>query len=263
MAAELSVVINGTAERIDAEAFVNALRCSLDILGELDAAISLRRRGILRWAIGVLQRESPAVVSFQAVPMEHAVDISPQVVASYLDGLELLATDGTLPPLFSDDALEALKRLARLTSDGQLSLEVRSGQRSVILRERVAAAVDELIGHTYTATGSVEGTLEMVTVHGQGYFRVYDSIHGWGVPCYFQTQILDTIRSSLGHRVVVNGTVRNDRMGKPLNMRVESLEIFPQEADLPTPVQLRGIAKGMTQGRSAEDYLREIRGDRT
>ena len=261
--AELSVVVEGAEEDIDAELFVDAIRYSLEILGELDAAISLRRRGTLRWSLGVLSHASTAVVSLRAVPTEIDVDFSPQVVASYLDGLELLDRDGGLPPLFSEAALEATKRLSRLTSDGRATLHLRQAERSVVIRERVAAAVDELIGQTYTAVGSIEGTLEMVTIHGPGYFRVYDAIQGWGVACYFQPDILQYVSNGIGHRVTVNGTVRSDRAGKPLSMRVSSLETFPEESELPTPAQIRGIAHGMTEGLSAEDYLREIRGDNT
>ena len=33
------------------------------------------------------------------------------------------------------------------------------------------------------------------------------------------------------------------------------------ESKLPKPSQLRGLAKGMTEGQKAEDYLRELRGE--
>ena len=42
--------------------------------------------------------------------------------------------------------------------------------------------IDELINKSYLSEGSVEGVMEMVTVHENNYFRVYDAIQAGEYP---------------------------------------------------------------------------------
>jgi hypothetical protein len=57
-----------------------------------------------------------------------------------------------------------------------------------------------------------------------------------------------------------------DRDGTREQLIRRAIRIFDNEcahatdADLPTPDEIRGIARGMTDGKRAEDYLREVRG---
>ena len=120
--------------------------------------------------------------------------------------------------------------------------------------------IDELINSSYLSEGSVEGVMEMATVHDNNYFRVYDAIQGWGVPCYFQKDSLDEVAKALGKRVSITGRLRSDRLGKPSAVQVSDIRILGFEP-LPTPSEVRGIAKGMTGGLKAEEYLREVRRD--
>ena len=54
---------------------------------------------------------------------------------------------------------------------------MRSDGKVVEINEHIAATVSDLIGKAYISTGSIEGVLEMVTLHEHTYFRVYDAIH--------------------------------------------------------------------------------------
>ena len=118
--------------------------------------------------------------------------------------------------------------------------------------QRISVNIDELINKSYLSEGSVEGVIEMVTVHDNSYFRVYDAIQGWGVPCYFRQESLDEVRNALGKRVSITGRLRNDRLGKPESVQVSGIRILGLER-LPTPSEIRGIAKGMTGGLKAEE----------
>ena len=125
---------------------------------------------------------------------------------------------------------------------------------------RISVNIDELIDKSYLSEGSVEGVIEMVTVHDNNYFRVYDAIQGWGVPCYFRRESIDDVRNAFGKRVSITGRLRSDRLGKPEAMQVSDIRILGL-GPLPTPSEVRGIAKGMTGGLKAEEYLRRVRLD--
>ena len=120
--------------------------------------------------------------------------------------------------------------------------------------------VDEMVNRYYVSNGSVEGVMEMVTLHENTYFRIYDAIRGWGVPCYFRRESIDDVRNAFGKRVSITGRLRSDRLGKPEAMQVSDIRILGLEP-LPTPSEVRGIATGMTGGLKAEEYLRRVRRD--
>lgn len=258
---EISIIVGGEAEYIVAQDFLAALQNHIEVLGDLDAAISMRRRGTLQWVLGALSYGSPATATLRALPLFEERDYGPEVARAYMDGLQQLLEGKELPPAFSDDALDAIKKLARLSTNGVKAIEVKHGQQVVSLTERIAVNIDDLVGGGYEAIGSIEGTLEMVTLHDQSYFRIYDAIHGMGVPCYFHRELLETVRLGLGKRVFVTGRLRSDRGGKPRSLRVEDIRLPPDTEKLPSPSDLRGLAKGMTEGKLAEDYLRDLRDD--
>jgi hypothetical protein len=259
-ASEIIITVQGETEEVPARGFVEAVSNSLEVLSELDSAISHKRAGTLRWMIGSLTYESPAMVTLRAVPLSEEVDVSAEVAQSFLGGLRVLQEGKSLPPIFSEAALDAVKRLARI-SDGVKAIKIQHKKEVIRITEQLAANIDELVSRTFESVGSVEGRLEMVTIHSQRYFRVYEPVHGRGVVCYFPLELLETVKESLGGRVMVSGRLRSDRFGRPESVTVTDFRVVPDEEKLPKPSVLRGLVKGMTAGEKAEEYLRKLRGD--
>ena len=260
VAAEITISVEGRTPDALVKPFLDAVGNSLQILEDLDTSIAMRRRPTLRWAIVHLRIGSPAVMTLKALPPMTGKDVSQDVVNNYVDGLELLAQGTGLPTFFSDLALNAAKRLADLTRGNERAVIVRTARRSVWVSQQISANVDDLVNRTYVSDGSVEGVVEMITIHDRPYFRIYDATQGWGVPCYFQQEGFEEIRNALGKRASITGRLRSDRLGKPESMQVSDIRVLGLEP-LPTPSEVRGIASGMTGGLKAEEYLRRVRRD--
>ena len=259
-ATEITISVEGRTPDLLAQPFLDAVGNSLQILKDLDASIAMRRRPTLSWTIAHLSIGSPAVITLKALPPMTGKDVSQDVANHYVDGLELLAQGEALPTLFSNDALNTTKRLADLTRGNERVVTVRTAHRSVRVSQRISANIDDLVNRSYDSEGSVEGVIEMVTIHEHTYFRIYDAIQGWGVPCYFRQESIDEVRNALGKRASITGRLRSDRLGKPEAMQVSGIRILGVEL-LPTPSEVRGIASGMTRGLKAEEYLRQVRRD--
>lgn len=258
---EVTISVGPDAGDVPARQFLDAVGHSLSILRELDAAISLKRTGTLRWVLGGLSLGSPATVTLRGVPPAEGRDFGPQVVRALIDGLNQLETEGTAPPSFTHGALEAAGQLGRLRLHPGGRVTVQVLDRAVTVTERISASVRELSAQAFTTMGSIEGTLEMVTIHERRYFRVYDAVHGLGVPCYFAQEQLDNVRAGLGKRVSVSGRMQVNREGDKLLLQVENYRIFPSEEKLPRPGEIRGLVPDLTGGRLSEDYLREMWSD--
>lgn len=261
VSSDVTFIVGREEEEIPARSFIDTIEHGLSILWELDSTISLKRRGTLRWVIGELSLRSPATVTLRAIPPAEGRDFSHEVARAYIEGMHQLETEGTAPPLFTDDALDAAGKLGRIQSFLGGRIKIKALDREVTVTERVSASVSELAAHTYTTKGSIEGALDMVTLHGRRYFRVYDAVSGVGVPCYFPPEELENVRAGLGRRVSVIGRARVNRQGDKLSLQVEKFRIFPPEKELPKPSDIRGLVPDMTEGRPSEDYVRDLWND--
>ena len=130
-AAEITVSVEGQTQDLLAQPFLDAIGRSLDILRDLDASIAMRRRPTLSWTIAYMHIGSPAVMTLRALSPPTGKDVSQDVVNHYVDGLELLAQGERFPEFFSEDALNAAKRLADLTRGNERVVIVRTTTRSV------------------------------------------------------------------------------------------------------------------------------------
>jgi len=94
-----------------------------------------------------------------------------------------------------------------------------------------------------TVHGSIEGTVEAINVHQRThYFNLYDSLTGSRVQCNFGAAIpLDQVKAALRRRAVVYGLVRYRQSGLAHDIAVEAINVLPEDGDLPTAAQVRGI----------------------
>jgi len=262
---EITIIVEGELEDVPARSFVQAAQNFLILLRDLDINISHRSQGSIRWVIGKLHKGSPAEFSYRAVIPTRGTDYGAEIIRDCFEGLESLSEGKRPPTAFRQRALTAARNLASVRSHaGIKSVRMQSNGRSMTITAKIVAGVDELLQQSFEAVGSIEGFLETFTVHDQRMFRVYDAIYNRGIECFFTPEVFQKVDKEiklddLPVRVIVTGHVRSDPFGKPEAMKVSQMRVFPKESDLPTPSQMRGIAKGMTEGQKAEDYLRKIR----
>ena len=102
------------------------------------------------------------------------------------------------------------------------------------------SGVDELIGTVSAAIGSVEGTLEALTIHKTTAFSVYDAITARRVPCNCSREILNKAMEHFGKRVSVSGEIKFNVQGEVISIKVS--EFLPLgEGSLPQAKDVRGL----------------------
>jgi hypothetical protein len=122
----------------------------------------------------------------------------------------------------------------------------------------------QLIPESYTTVGSVEGTLEAISVHRKKVFVVYEELFGKAVTCEFSgLDVLEKAKSSLGERVRVSGIVSRNSKSEPRKvslMRAGDFQVFGSELKiLPFP-SLAGTDPNLTATIDTREYVRRIRG---
>ncbi len=188
-------------------------------------------------------------------------DHAPAVGEAVLSGIEQLEGNKGRPPTFSDEALEATKRLAHLrVRSGITGLSLvgsnadpKKEKKALALTERAAATVDDIIGPKYTAPGTVEGTLQAIHSRGELYFAIYDSIWGGRVKCDIPEALKRKALDAFDQRVLVRGIVSTDASGHPRQVKVEHIEALPDRDQLPQSI--RGLDPDYTAGLDVADYV--------
>lgn len=109
------------------------------------------------------------------------------------------------------------------------------------LSNNLVAHVDELIGAASVAVGSLEGTLEAVTIHDTVAFSIYDAITNHRVECKCDREILDlAITRHFGKRVSVSGLVSYNVQGDATSIKVDDVQALGN-AYLPQANDIRGL----------------------
>ena len=123
----------------------------------------------------------------------------------------------------------------------------------------IVTTTNQLIGYSYKSFGSVEGTLEMISIHKPARFNVYHSITLHAVRCNLKEEAIEKVREALGRRVVVSGLVSYNTKHEPKRVEVEELEIIPREDELPTIDEFIGSDPSYIGEMTTEEYIRSIR----
>lgn len=243
--------------------FTSAISDLSDILYEVD--LSLSGRETIQWGIRSLRSKDKAIEAIPRVLHKDCADKSSIIVPTVLRGMRLIRQKAMRPDHFSDDALVSAKDLSMVMNGFVRKIAITGSVnghlgRPVFLNSQVALHVEKVIGPRYTTLGSVEGTLEMISVRRYSQFGIRHSLTDRSIKCRFDDEMLEKVKAALGKRVIAEGIVHYNAQHEPVRVDVEWIRTFDQESELPSIEDIGGSDPDFTEGMTTEDYLRSIRG---
>lgn len=262
MARQLHITIEGKLGQIPFNTLATMARNSCDILQELDNVISAKPSGSMEWFVSGISTEASLTVTIEPKSKLRDVDYSPKVAELFVDGWAHIQKEHTTPPYFSDYGLRKTYRIAKtLRKNGAKAIKVEDIERkaSGLIKADVADSLKKLISIRYQEIGSVEGTLEIISVHGSPRITIYHSITRRSVNCKFTPKLLQIAKEGLGNRVIAYGMVYSNYVYEPVKVDADRIEIMPEEKELPTTKDLHGIVPDFTGDMKTEDYIRSLR----
>jgi len=257
--ANVRLIIEGTPGTITLKAFIDAIENWLNILKDVDAAISKVPSGSLDWvvtelAVGSLQ------LAVEPLSRVEGKNFGPVVARNAVAGIGQIERVGTTPPYWSHASLtHARKMLKTIGSCGVSGIQATYQSDTEHASARASANIDLLLPTTRTSLGSVEGIMETISIHGSPKFVVYQDATNKAVSCAFSQTWLESAKEALGRRVSVAGVVHWNRKDEPVRVDVEDLRIMTSRGQLPPIVQLAGSVPDLTGGLTTEEYIRRIR----
>jgi len=106
---------------------------------------------------------------------------------------------------------------------------------------------------------AVDGRLEQVDIHDDAkQFKIYDL--DYVIECNFPESLLEQVKNALGRHVEAYGLCSfhaGERF--PYKVDVEKMRVFPPSEELPSFEDVHGIMPALPDGKSSEDFVRELR----
>ena len=110
------------------------------------------------------------------------------------------------------------------------------------------------------AVGTLKGRLGRANASGSHAFRIQPFIGPEDVKCVFPSGKTEEFRRALGRKVMASGELTYPAGSDfPGSIKVETMEILPEDDELPSLSDLRGIAPGITGDLSSEEFVRMLR----
>lgn len=255
---ELQLGVDGALGQMDFPSVVQALQRGYELLDRTAHRVLGDRADGLRWHLTGL-RESSALTMLKASPTEDVTLAELQeIVDTY--ALDLEDPAGRLPeddlPILRD-LLAALDR----TGSGSLFTQRREGGSRVVVAPALVLPLLEtpVDRPQFKVIGSVSGTLESLTVHAKREASLYNDFDKRRVVVSFAEADYHRVHAALRKRVEIYGVLQEDSAGRPLRIRLQDMEVLPQDDDLPTLSSLVGSMPNLTGGLNPAEYLERNR----
>jgi hypothetical protein len=242
--------------------FINELSAIKNALRLTEKTVLDRAEHSVVYRVTNLSHSSPARVTISVSSKEPIYrDVPRRITRRFTTALSAVRRNHRYAERLDIKTLEAFKAIASPATKHDLKVLVLSeGSRPISIDRDFDRKISRLIAATEEERDQLFGRIERVDIHNKNVFDIYPTVGPDRVRCTASLRLLGQVLSAVGKKVAVDGWALY-RKGEPFphGMRVENIEIYPSDEELPKLQQLHGIALDATDGRSSEEFVRELR----
>jgi hypothetical protein len=264
MSDRLTIRVAGKNEHIAVSSFLDIMQNTLVVLEGITKSLRTSDTNAVEWRIVSASMNSPLAVTIEGHVDGNPSPVPENVVHACMRGFKQIEeSDESTPQYFNVSMLDAVKKIGYvLLNDGVRAVTfVPDDMNPVTPTPQFYAHVMQLIPQGYSEIGSLEGRLEVLSIHRKNYFAVYDRFTGKRVECTFENADLQKAKEAFGRRVNIYGRIRYNRESQPESVSVEpnGIEVIPEQHELPQFADLEGL--DITGGVDPAEYVRSLRDD--
>jgi hypothetical protein len=223
--------------------FVAAARAFFGYIEECARLACSDGQSSLEWTVAV--REGSSLLSM--VPSE---SISPAILNDVCNRAELgagaLARGNIEGAGLPDLAVKHLKTLSELTETKhrlQRTIRLWVRRKPIVVGPEIARVVREDWRADYKDYGVIEGRLKAIQEQGSLLVQIRDEALGVNVRGYFSEEMLQKAFENFRKRIEVSGIIHYRKNGTPVSIEVSQIVALPNDADLPTFADVRGLLR--------------------
>jgi len=264
--AKMKLVVDGKLGLISVKSFVIILNNSIRLLQNLDRRISEERFGTINWVITHVAERYSIDVEVESKTIRGLSDFGERVLIRFVDGVDQIRKEGTTPRYFDyDDVMHVRDIVKQFGRDGVEGVRYSMDEynRRTELTTSTQENVEKIIGVHYHALGSIEGKIELISIHkGARHFNIYHNITQRAIRCSlpkeYEADIFKAAESR--KRVIATGQISYNVKGEPIRVHIlKSLRFLKDEEALPSIEDILGSAPDITGDMCTEDYIRSLR----
>ncbi|PLX43346.1 MAG: hypothetical protein C0605_04215 [Hyphomicrobiales bacterium] len=143
----------------------------------------------------------------------------------------------------TDKAVSHLKRLSELAEkqkNAPINMWIK--RESMQIGGNIYKRIKEELESDYYDNGCLEGRLEAIQdVSGALRIRVKDFLYPRAINCIVPERMIDTVLHSFRKRVEIEGIIHYRSNGTPISIEANSIDVLPEDNELPTAADVRGI----------------------
>jgi hypothetical protein len=204
------------------------------------------------WA--VLVREGSGLIGVQPMPVLPDMMFLQDIYAKAEFGIQQLAYGLLEESELSEPALKHLRTMSSAMEARKghaLRIRVWVKRKPVELSPQIARVIEEDWRIGYHDFGTVEGRLESIQDNdGRLQLRVRDAALRQAVICNVPDDMLQDTFAKFRRRVEVTGMINYRRNGTPVSINVAHIEAMPEDNELPSADEVRGLLKVVDAGRT-------------
>jgi len=195
----------------------------------------------IEWAVKV--KEGSSLIGLEpatSAPMSRLAMIYNKV--NY--GFEAMARGDVRGAGLSEKALGHLKSLSeiggRSPNSPNMRVWVRREPQSVT--SGIAKVIKESWQSDYHDYGTIEGRLEAIQdASGSLKIGIKDYLYPKAITCVVPEEMIETVFANFRKRVELTGRIHYRRDGTPISIEAGEIDTLPEDADLPSAADVRGI----------------------
>jgi hypothetical protein len=229
-------------ENLPPDRFLAAVRHFLAYVEEMGKSVA-PDGGAQDWLVRV--KEGSNLIGVDPGPKAQIVPIRKLYRAIDM-GLRSVASGGVEASNFPDAALRHLRTLSEMgqgTRGKPLALRMWIEKRPTVIGKEIATAIQEDWRSDYRDYGTVEGDLEAIQDRNGLQIRVRDQILRTSILCLVPEGMLKEAFDNFRKRVEISGLIHYRRNGTPISIGVDKIESLPDDSDLPSLSDVRGILR--------------------
>ncbi|MGR3269635.1 hypothetical protein DU478_19090 [Thalassococcus profundi] len=218
--------------------FVAACR---EFFGLTDELAQVPREESVNWRVKV--REGSNIVALSVGAQSDSNAVSAALQRMY-EGATALVEGDFSAPVLTEKAIQHAKKLSDLTrSAGHITpMRFWLSRRPIDFGPEVGDLVRQDEASSYNDYGTLEGTLRAISDQAGGLeIRIQDPLWKRAIPCRVSDAQIEQAMEAFRRRVEVAGIIHYNRLGRPTSIRMESLTTLPEDKDLPTAADVKGL----------------------
>jgi hypothetical protein len=231
-------------EGLSPERFMAAARAFFGYVHELSEGLSDGRP--LQWIVRV--REGSSLLAVDPTP-SMPPEAARAVYARAERGIRHLINRNIEDSGLAEPALKHLRTLSEMTEAGPnkaapVPIRIWIERKPLALEPAIASAIREDWRADYNDYGTIEGRLETIQeTYGSLQFFIRDTTLRQRVRCYFPEELLPSVFEKFRKRVEVSGVIHYRKNGTPISIEAEHITGLPDDSELPTAEDVRGILR--------------------